>query len=801
MQNMKHRNQSKNKMGWWRSNLNTLKLYIAMSIAWFLSSPESLFSQTNWGTANEIWKTINISNKISVSDYQMLVKERDDYINNNWDDSYMDPNKYFVLNQKSMFNKAMSINRDWARSKLNEIEIILKNKFNKTVTNNPIENVKLALQVIATEGGHKDFASLVSNLTGTIDINMVNACGYIQINTPWIKKTSYGGMKMPRIELSAETLDRILFLLTEWKYYSSFDEAKKDLDKKNEPVNDSPNNNKNINTDWGLTEDEVEALLWGWGTEDEKEVIDVQGSIEEKNVAKNKWKIEEKSENITSKIQKNETKKAKKITDEKRISNESSDWGITKSEIEALLWGWSTEEESIDWKTAKVKTEVVEEKKNEDAQKIIKKTAEIENSNELTELEYFEKQRNNDLVKIWIEWSREDYISHTKNNLKKIGAINVDDKLIVGLLTLIDEYWISVKRWNDSYTFGQYVIREIDYTKSLETLEVTDENVRNIESIKKAVILIKKYIPQENIKEKGFNKIDIINTMSWNAEILSKKLYKSKLDKVSYEELIETVNWFNSKELQKAFMMALLNNDVVYAQELMWMKLWCSTHYPNYTAATRIWQEELKKMKKLGKVRQYMQEDEIMNNGYIPQDIKDVYQNFINWIFDNKWLSYNILSKTDMKLYMFSEWNILLERQNSLIWKHVWDQKNSPPNSKTTPGGMYQIGEKFRNDMSGKSFYDKYGTHYIVLIPLEWQYNISKRYTMWVHWVFLKELTTRTNAINSSDRNSHLESSGCVNLIPEKFGGVYNQFVLWSMLFVTYEPDSNAIQQFTEQTK
>jgi hypothetical protein len=56
-------------------------------------------------------KNMSLSNKVSVSEYQRLTQERDKYIKNNWDDSHMDPNKYFVLNQKNMFQRDINMNR------------------------------------------------------------------------------------------------------------------------------------------------------------------------------------------------------------------------------------------------------------------------------------------------------------------------------------------------------------------------------------------------------------------------------------------------------------------------------------------------------------------------------------------------------------------------------------------------------------------------------------------------------------------------------------------------------------------
>ena len=238
-------------------------------------------------------------------------------------------------------------------------------------------------------------------------------------------------------------------------------------------------------------------------------------------------------------------------------------------------------------------------------------------------------------------------------------------------------------------------------------------------------------------------------------------------------------------------MYQLLSNDVEHAQELMWMDMDCSDHYPNYIAWDKLWKKELKRIKRLWQIRQYMQHDEIIANKYIPQDVKNAYEKFVNGVFDNKWLPYNILSKTDMKLYFFSEKNILLARQNTLIWKHIWDQKNIKTKSKTTPWWMYEINMKYRTDENGNNLFDRYDTHYITLYPLEWQYDYPNKYnyTIWIHWLYMPELWSRTDWLNSLNTNSHRMSGWCPNVNPDRFGGVYNQFKLWARLYITHEPN------------
>ncbi len=299
-----------------------------------------------------------------------------------------------------------------------------------------------------------------------------------------------------------------------------------------------------------------------------------------------------------------------------------------------------------------------------------------------------------------------------------------------------------------------------------------------------------------------FQTLQIINNMLWDANMLSKKLDKNKLNNISYQEIIDVVNTFKSPELQKAFMYQLLNNDVEYAQELMWMDISCSDYYPAYKAKETIWKEEIKKIMKLWKTRKYMQQDEIIKNKKIPQDVKDRYLDFVSWKLDNKGFSYNILSKTDMKLYMFSNKNILLARQNMIIGMQTWDQKNIIKVSKTTPWWMYRIWIKFEKDTHWKNLIDKdYWTHYIMLEPLNWQYDMSSNSTLWIHWTWLDQKKERELALKSKWTNDNRMSGWCPNAMIDTFGELYNQLDELSRLYITFEPTSQEIQNFKNQIK
>lgn len=194
----------------------------------------------------------------------------------------------------------------------------------------------------------------------------------------------------------------------------------------------------------------------------------------------------------------------------------------------------------------------------------------------------------------------------------------------------------------------------------------------------------------------------------------------------------------------------LLNNNIIAAQKVMWLELDCDSRYPDYKAWSKLWKSELNKIKKLGNVRKYLGQDEIMANSWIPQDVKDIYMKFVNWELNHKWKQYSILSKTDFNIYFFSNNHRLLSRQNTLIGSEVGDHQNNPmAGSRTTPGGLYEVWNTFEKSDSGQDLFVKYWTHYIVLTPMEWQYTKPK-YSMGIHWTY-EEYPSRDQKIKSKN--------------------------------------------------
>jgi hypothetical protein len=230
----------------------------------------------------------------------------------------------------------------------------------------------------------------------------------------------------------------------------------------------------------------------------------------------------------------------------------------------------------------------------------------------------------------------------------------------------------------------------------------------------------------------------------------------------------------------------LLKDDVVSAQKLLWMELDCDSAYPDYIAWKKLDKSQLQKMQKLWQIRRYDAPETVLNNPNIPQDVKDVYNDILDGKIKIDNLPYSIVSKTDYRIYLFSADNHLLDRQNTILWADAGDQKNNPSKwIQTTPGGEYRVDSK-RKQYVWKNFFDKYGTHYIVLRPMNDQYDMTEQYTMWIHGDY-KWDKKRKKELYSENSQDHRASNGCINVDSDLFGEIYNHLPRWSVIYVTFE--------------
>jgi hypothetical protein len=141
---------------------------------------------------------------------------------------------------------------------------------------------------------------------------------------------------------------------------------------------------------------------------------------------------------------------------------------------------------------------------------------------------------------------------------------------------------------------------------------------------------------------------------------------------------------------------------------------------------------------------------------------------------------------------MFSKDHKLLSIQSILLWSTAWNQPNNPKKwINTTPAWFYMIWNKdISNADDKKDFKEIYGSHYIILIPLNGQIvDNNWTHTLWIHALYKNEYKKRLKWIKSNKTWDHRISSGCPNVYLNTFWELYNHLDIKSIIYITDEPD------------
>lgn len=359
-----------------------------------------------------------------------------------------------------------------------------------------------------------------------------------------------------------------------------------------------------------------------------------------------------------------------------------------------------------------------------------------------------------------------------KDNDKKANSSD-NWKMIYITIGNKNKVWANTVKVDTAWTPSEKKIEKEDIQQQKQTYSSTNTK-SNSEDI------------FDNIKMPDNTIINIVENMNWNSDILSKYLHKENLNNISYEDIINTINWFKDDNLKKVVMKHLLENNIQDAQRIMWLDIDCDSRYPDYVAGTKLWKKELANMAKLWKYRMYYTPDEVLENSYIPQYVKLIYEEILDGKINTHGKPYSIVSKRDYRVYLFSSDHHLLSKQSVLVWSTIWDKKSDPKHGiQTTPSGAYEVWKKF-DKYKWKDFFINYGSHYIVLIPLNNQYDLTDDFTMWIHGDF-KADNSRKEKLKSSESKDHRTTNGCINVDSDTFGEIYNHMIEWSVLFVTSE--------------
>ncbi|MCK9466726.1 MAG: L,D-transpeptidase family protein [Candidatus Absconditabacterales bacterium] len=790
--------------------LKAFNLSIAISLATVFALPQKSFSQTTNHKNNYSQHII----KISVSDYQKILLERDKNIQQQLDKwgAKESTKEYLERTQKEIFLNSYKNNKNMLRNNIDKIGTILQNKYGYKNIKDPVEILNTAIGEIANSGEIEGLNTYTRNIKiNSIDINTINAIGFIEAQNKG--EISFNPSAIGVLSIIEKILEKAKPTLNYIK------EEGKTKSEKGKVENESGKKfiieDKKVKTDTQKQTTQEDAGIINLD-EEIKDIEKIKPDSKKQISPKEKDLVKEKSATI---VEKDEKKSDGNINlDDDVIINldkgEKKEKVITNKEMSDLL---DNEEEMEKYDYQKkleeiyehadetVKEEIKEQIRNGDLnkedkdinldeeinEKLIEKTEEIE---DIVDIESPSPEESMDM---FVDYNFQKNLAQNlpiqtqKENLQQLIDENRTVKKFVKELEGVG---INFNKGDDTdVNRTSAILRDINgnFEYGFDAIDIVKESgVKGAEAVKQIIFLTwaKSIVENDNLK--------IVENMSWNKELLEKNLDNSKLNGVTYQEIINIVNGFKDNELKKVFMYHLLNNDIVLAQRVMGMELDCDSRYPEYRAGNKLGRTEINKIKKHGESRRYMEQNEIMANPGIPQDVKATYMKFVNKELNNKGKQYSILSKTDFNIYLFSSNHRLLSRQNTLIGSEVGDHKNNPmAGSRTTPGGLYEVGRAFDKTSSGQSFFTKYGTHYIVLIPMEGQYTMSNQYTMGIHGTYERD-PSRDRKIKSNNARDRRDSNGCINVEDQKFGEMYNQLKVASILYITKEPNERDIKNF-----
>ncbi|HPC34643.1 MAG TPA: L,D-transpeptidase family protein, partial [Candidatus Absconditabacterales bacterium] len=642
--------------------------------------------------------------KLSVSDYQKMIDQRDKNIQaqlDNWD-SKETVTEYLERTQKEIFLSSYKHNKNMVRNNIDKIGIVLKNKYGHKELKDPIEILNTAIRKIANSGKIEGLSIYANKINvGVFNKNTIDAIGFIEARYKLNKAKKTQDEKVTFNPSAIGVLDIVLEVLETTTNTGDYAQEAKQ---------------QNQGTS-GKVREEFSKKLEPTDTSEGIIILD-----------------DDDDEEVT-------TKEVPKTTNEKEQTKQPDQVKQVKSEPDKT-------EQKIVTPTGS-------------SEGIIILDDDYEQDDEIPDIVDLKAPEQKEEMNMFVQYNFQKDLAQSlpiQTQRDRIEQLMNEHEVVQKFIQELEGVGINFKNGeNTDVNRTAAILRTINGDFELGFDAINSAKASNMKGAKVVeLVIFKSIVSDENLK--------IVEQGSRNLKLLEASLSKDKLNGISYQEILDAVDGFRDNELKKVFMYHLLNNNIIAAQKVMGLELDCDSRYPDYKAGSKLGKSELNKIKKLGNVRKYLGQDEIMANSGIPQDVKDIYMKFVNGELNHKGKQYSILSKTDFNIYFFSNNHRLLSRQNTLIGSEVGDHQNNPmAGSRTTPGGLYEVGRAVDKTTSGQSFFVKYGTHYIILIPLNGQYTISEQYTMGIHGTYEKD-PSRDQKIKSKNAKDRRESNGCINV-------------------------------------
>lgn len=291
-------------------------------------------------------------------------------------------------------------------------------------------------------------------------------------------------------------------------------------------------------------------------------------------------------------------------------------------------------------------------------------------------------------------------------------------------------------------------------------------------------------------------------TDKFTIEKLQQSIAQEKLQGVSYENIMTTVENIPNLKTKTQIMDLLEAGNIVGIQEFYGMKK--TSEYTSNKATGILDKNTLHKMQNplLGLVGQ-----EITNNANIPNDVKEIYQEFLNGQISNDNLAYLILSKKTCKEYLFDKDNKLIDIQTILIGADIGNKGEFMPYdhykvtggkkiyikgakiNRNTPTGLFKVKKTIELSSDYKIDGPKRG---INIVPIDAQGNeeVRFKYTQWglaIHPIYQQPSNPKKyeNAMKSASIQDNSITHGCPNI--EGFGTAFDNLELWSKVVICTE--------------
>ena len=701
------------------------------------------YSQENvWWNGNKIEQT-NGSKSKSIDAYKIKIANRDNNITNNTSETLDE----FVSRLQRQFYFEISENAI-IQQKINWIKDILNKKYSQNITNNdPFFIIQMALKMISNGDKYIWLSKFSNNFSWKFDLNFVNALWYLQY------MNEISGIWIISWKNWENTLDKIIYDL---------------------------NNNQNK----GIIQDNT---FYNWDTA----IIGQELSNSQNNaqLIGRQESIKVSINNHTNRIYPSyATKIENRNNNIIHHSSETLDDFVQRMSKQ-FEFELKDKNSLIPKKILSIK-ELLNNKYNyqlDDSPIIVVESAlKVLSKNE--KYQWLQEYLNSFSWKFDLNFIDAYWLFQYINDWTCSWSISWKSWALL-LQSICDELNCIT---SDNYVVEEY--NEVEITKDTgNNEEITQNNSKDIINCR---------FKNVDINQNENSNIEPINIEIEWITLLSNNLSLDKLSWITYEDVWNTVNWFRHEWLKNAVMDCLLHNDVIWAQELLWMDLNCNPRrYPDFVAGKKLWKRELELMEKHSEYRRYMDNQEFLNNmekverAYEIEnyEVKTAYLKFLSWEFDNGWLPYCIISKRDYKIYLFSADHKFLSSHPILTWAKVgdhmndaWDQKDPKKAHHTTPGWMYEFWWFFDKSLNWDDLTAKFGTDYWVFVPLEWQYKYSDEYSLWIHGY----VKGRRQFFFSEEMKDHRKSAWCINFLREIFWEIYNHLKVHSKIYICRDDKS-----------